>query len=173
MNTKDLVEKYQPYLYNLALRLVYYPQDAQDLSQDVWIKILKSIDSFEEKSDFKTWSYRIMINLFLNQKRKYSELTFDDFENTMDNMSDELLSVEYDEGFKKVLINEAKVGCMMGMLLCLNTEQRAIFVLGDIFEIKSHIASEIFDITKDNFRKKLSRASRNVFRAFRPSLRLV
>ena len=73
MNTKDLVEKYQPYLYNLALRLVYYPQDAQDLSQDVWIKILKSIDSFEEKSDFKTWSYRIMINLFLNQKRKYSE----------------------------------------------------------------------------------------------------
>ena len=146
MNTKELVEKYQPYLYNLALRLVYYPQDAQDLSQDVWIKILKSIDSFEEKSDFKTWSYRIMINLFLNQKRKYSELTFDDFENTMDNMSDELLSVEYDEGFKKVLINEAKVGCMMGMLLCLNTEQRAIFVLGDIFEIKSQIASEIFDL---------------------------
>ena len=163
MNTKDLVEKYQPYLYNLALRLVYYPQDAQDLSQDVWIKILKSIDSFEEKSDFKTWSYRIMINHFLNQKRKYSELTFDDFENTMDNMSDELLSVEYDEGFKKVLINEAKVGCMMGMLLCLNTEQRAIFVLGDIFEIKSQTASEIFDITKDNFRKKLSRARNDLY----------
>ena len=163
MNTKDLVEKYQPYLYNLALRLVYYPQDAQDLSQDVWIKILKSIDSFEEKSNFKTWSYRIMINHFLNQKRKYTELTFDDFENTMDNMSDELLSVEYDEGFKKVLINEAKVGCMMGMLLCLNSEQRAIFVLGDIFEIKSQTASEIFDITKDNFRKKLSRARNDLY----------
>ena len=52
---------------------------------------------------------------------------------------------------------------MMGMLLCLNTEQRAIFVLGDIFEIKSHIASEIFDITKDNFRKKLSRARNDLY----------
>ena len=64
------MEKYQPYLYNLALRLVYNPQEAQDLTQDVWIKILTSIDTFENNSDFKTWSYRIMINHFLNQKRK-------------------------------------------------------------------------------------------------------
>lgn len=163
MNTNKLVEKYQPYLYNLALRLVYYPQDADDLSQDVWIKILNSIDSFEEKSDFKTWSYKIMINHFLNQKRKYTDLTFEDFENTMDNMNDGLLSKQYDEGFKQVLINEAKVGCMMGMLLCLNAEQRAIFVLGEIFEVKSQIASEIFSITKDNFRKKLSRARNDLY----------
>jgi RNA polymerase sigma factor (sigma-70 family) len=69
LTNQELVEKYQPYLYNLALRLVYYPEVAKDLTQDVWIKILNSIDKFEEKSDFKTWSYKIMINHFLNQKR--------------------------------------------------------------------------------------------------------
>lgn len=68
MITKEFIEKYQAYLYNLALRLVYYKEDAQDLTNDVWIKIIENIDSFEEKSEFKTWAYRIMINTFLNQK---------------------------------------------------------------------------------------------------------
>lgn len=163
MTTQNLVEKYQPYLYNLALRLVYYPEDAKDLTQEVWIKILNSIEKFEKKSDFKTWSYRIMINHFLNQKRKYKELTFDDFENTMNDMANEKLLNEYDEQMQKLLVNEAKVGCMMGMLLCLNIEQRAILVIGDIFEIKSNIANEIFGISKENFRKKLSRARSDLY----------
>jgi RNA polymerase sigma factor (sigma-70 family) len=104
LTNKELVEKYQPYLYNLALRLVYYPEDAKDLTQDVWIKILNSIHTFEEKSDFKTWSYRIMINHFLNQKRKYTELTFNDFENTMNSMVDCELSNSYNESEKALLI---------------------------------------------------------------------
>jgi len=160
---QQLIEKYQPYLYNLALRLVYNPQDAQDLTQDVWIKILTSIDKFENNSDFKTWSYKIMINHFLNQKRKYTELTFDNFEKTMNDISDEKLSNEYDEQMQQLLINEAKIGCMMGMLLCLNVEQRAILIIGDIFEIQSNIANEIFNISKENFRKKLSRARSDLY----------
>ena len=163
MTTQDLVEKYQPFLYNLALRLVYYPNEAKDLTQDVWVKILTSIDKFENNSDFKTWSYKIMINHFLNQKRKYTELTFDDFENTMNGMANNQLTNEYDEPEKKLLINEAKIGCMMGMLLCLNPEERAILVLGDIFEIQSTLASDIFNISKENFRKKLSRARLDLY----------
>lgn len=170
---KVLVEKYQPYLYNLALRLVYYPDDAKDLTQDVWIKILKSMDKFEEKSDFKTWSYRIMINEFLNKKRKYTELTFDDFENTMRMMPNEKLSNEYEEGEKQLLIHEAKVGCMMGMLLCLDAKQRAILIIGDIFEIKSQIACEIFSITQENFRKKLSRARNDLYNFMNNSCSLI
>jgi RNA polymerase sigma factor (sigma-70 family) len=163
LTNQELVEKYQPYLYNLALRLVYYKEDANDLVNDVWIKIIENIESFEEKSDFKTWSYRIMINHFLNQQRKTTELNFNDFENTMNSMKDCLLGDEYDEAEKKLLINEAKVGCMMGMLLCLGSEQRAILVIGDIFEIKSDTASQIFGIAKENFRKKLSRARADLY----------
>jgi RNA polymerase sigma factor (sigma-70 family) len=163
MNLEELVKQYQPYLYNLALRLVYYPQDAKDLSSDVWIKIFENIDKFEKKSDFKTWSYRIMINEFLNQRRKYTELTFDDFEDTMNSLRDEELSHNYDEPEKALLIHEAKVGCMMGMLLCLDAKQRAVFIIGDIFEIKSNIACEIFGISKENFRKQLSRARSDLY----------
>jgi len=163
VTTLDLVEKYQPYLYNLALRLVYSTEDAQDLTQDVWVKILNSLDSFEKKAGFKTWAYRVMMNEFLNQKRKYTQLTFDDFENTMDNLSDEKLSYEYEEPHRQLLVHEAKVGCMMGMLLCLDREQRAILVIGEIFEIPSTIGSEIFSISSENFRKKLSRARADLY----------
>lgn len=161
--TEEFIEKYQPYLYNLALRLVYYKEDALDLTNDVWIKIIESIDTFEEKSEFKTWAYRIMINCFLNQKRKYPDLTFENFANTMDNLKNSILSNEYDEPLKQLLIEEAKVGCMRGMLLCLNPEQRAILIIGDIFEINSDISSEIFSISKENFRKKLSRARSDLY----------
>lgn len=163
MTIENLVKIYQSYLYNLALRLVYYPQDANDLTQDVWVKIFENIDNFNQKSDFKTWAYRIMINHFLNQKRKYTQLNFDDFENTMDSIQNETLSNSYDDTEKQLLINEAKVGCMMGMLLCLTQEQRAILIIGDIFEIQSYEACEIFGITKENFRKKLSRARKKLY----------
>lgn len=96
-------------------------------------------------------------------KRKYTQLSFVNFANTMDDLENNLLTDEYEEPFKKLLVDEAKVGCMMGMLLCLNPEQRAILIIGDIFEIDSHIASEIFDITKENFRKKLSRARNDLY----------
>ena len=163
MTNLDLVEKYQPYLYNLALRLVYSSEDAKDLTQDVWVKVLQSLDSFEKKSDFKTWIYRIMMNQFLNQKRKYMELTFDDFENTMSSLGDEKLSNEYEEPHKQLIVEEAKIGCMMGMLLCLDYEQRAILVIGEIFEVQSSIGAEIFCISKENFRKKLSRARSDLY----------
>ena len=163
MNIQNLVEKYQPYLYNLAIRLTYCPDKAEDLTQDVWLKIFENIDNFKENSNFTTWAYRIMINHFLNQKRQYAQLTFENFENTMESMRDEELSNEYDELEKQLLINEAKVGRMLGMLLCLEKEQRAIFIIGDIFEIQSNIACTIFDITQENFRKKLSRVRKELY----------
>ncbi len=163
MLTKEFIEKHQTYLYNLALRLVYDKQDAQDLTHDVWIKIIENIDSFEGKSNFSTWSYRIMMNHFFNQQRKYTQLDFKNFANTMNNLEDMVFENEYKEPQKQLLIEEAKIGCMMGMLLCLNPEQRAILVVGDIFEIDSNIASEIFDISKENFRKKLSRVRKELY----------
>ncbi|MCP4137165.1 MAG: RNA polymerase sigma factor, partial [bacterium] len=59
---------------------------------------------------------------------------------------------------KKMLIEETKVECMLGMLLCLDREQRIVFILGGIFGVESKFGSEILEITESNFRKRLSRA---------------
>ena len=53
--------------------------------------------------------------------------------------------------------------CMTSTLLCLDREQRLVLILGSIFGIKSQIASELLDMTPENFRKQLSRAKADLF----------
>ena len=52
---------------------------------------------------------------------------------------------------------------MTGALLCLDQQQRMVFILGAIFNLKSPIAAEILDMTPENFRKQLSRAKTDLF----------
>jgi hypothetical protein len=52
---------------------------------------------------------------------------------------------------------------MSGMLLCLDREQRLIYILGVIFQVTDKIGAEIMDISRDNFRQKLSRARKQIF----------
>jgi hypothetical protein len=63
---------------------------------------------------------------------------------------------------KQVLIEETKLCCMMGMLLCLDRSQRLVFILGAVFEANSAIGAEILEISPENFRQKLSRARKQL-----------
>lgn len=61
-----------------------------------------------------------------------------------------------------LLIEETKIGCMNAMLLCLDREQRLIFILGSMFNVNDDIGSSILEMTKVNFRQKLSRARKQL-----------
>jgi hypothetical protein len=56
------------------------------------------------------------------------------------------------------LLEEAKVGCMLGMLLCLDRAQRVAFILGEIMECPSTLAADVLQISPAAFRKRLERA---------------
>src|SRR6201981_2347913 len=66
---EDLVQRHQGWIYNLAVRMLYHPQDAEDATQEILIKILTRLSSFEGRSSFRTWLYRIVVNHVLNMKR--------------------------------------------------------------------------------------------------------
>jgi hypothetical protein len=53
------------------------------------------------------------------------------------------------------------MSCTAGMLMCLNREQRLIYIIGEVFKIDHNLAAEIFAVKPVNFRKKLSRARRD------------
>jgi hypothetical protein len=67
-----------------------------------------------------------------------------------------------EQKIKKEEIREVRLQCLSGMLLCLNKEQRLIYIIGDIFGADHNIGSEIMDISKDNYRKKLSNARKDL-----------
>src|SRR6187399_1935598 len=68
-----LLTRHQPWIYNVALRMVYLPQDAEDASQEILIKVLTKLGSFEGRASFRTWLYRIAVNHLLNLRRTRAE----------------------------------------------------------------------------------------------------
>ena len=163
---ENLIKKHQDWIYNIALTIVGDKDEAGDLTQEVLIKIVVKLDSFKQKSNFRTWVYRIVKNHFLNMKRgKYeaNSITFEEFGQGLDQLPNESLSNYSYEAENKLLVKEAKISCMKGMLLCLDREQRMIYIIGELFEFTDVIGSEIMEISKENFRVKLHRAKKQLY----------
>ena len=64
-----LARAYERRVYALALHYCRRPEDAEDLSQEVWLKAFRSLGGFRGESSFHTWLCRITVNTFLNHKR--------------------------------------------------------------------------------------------------------
>ncbi len=172
---EELVVRHQAWIYNLALRMVHYPEDAKDITQEVLIKLLTRLSTFEGRSSFRTWLYRITINHLLNMKRsrvESREITFAQYGRALDDTPDEL-DLDYTPDVElpdsrtlppdaHLLIAETRIGCTSGMLLCLDREQRLIFILGGIFGINDVVGAELLELSRDNFRQRLTRARRDL-----------
>lgn len=162
---ESLIRRHQDWIYNIALRMVFYPEEAKDVTQEVLIKIMTKLASFEGRSSFRTWAYRIVVNHVLNMKKSIGERNhsfgFDAYAKAIDNTPDN--DESYFSPETRILVEEVKVSCMFGMLMCLNREQRLVYILGSIFGINDTVGSEIMEISHENFRQRLSRARRDLF----------
>lgn len=162
---ETLVKKHQHYIYNVALKMTLSPFDAEDVTQEVLIKVITNLAQFKGESNFRTWLYRITFNHFLKMKKVWLEdyiTSFDQYGSELAQMQDTDLS-ELEKSEMKELVQEANISCMSGMLLCLDKEQRLVYVLGEIFGIDHSIGSQMLDISKDNFRQRLSRARKDLY----------
>ena len=133
---EKLVLRHQAWIYNIAVRMVFQPHDAEEVTQEVLVKVITKLSTFKGESKFRTWLYRIAANHVLNMKRRSAEtqeLTFAKYGAAIDSTPDLDLpdpkSVPVDV---PLLVEEAKIGCTTGMLLCLDRKQRLIFTLGEI-----------------------------------------
>jgi RNA polymerase sigma factor (sigma-70 family) len=161
-----LITRHQRWIYNITLRMVYHPQDAEDATHEILIKLLTKLSTFRGESQFRTWLYRLVVNHLLNMKRARTELpptTFEGYGRGLDDTPDGDLpdpsSVPADV---QLLVQEARIGCTSGMLLCLDREQRLVYVLGEIFGVTDRVGAELLEVSRDNFRQKLARARRDL-----------
>ena len=155
-----LIRGHQHWVYAIAVRMMLSPADAADVAQEALLRVITRIGKFEGRSSFRTWAYRIVMNCLLDAKRGRLEGVVTSFASYGDDL-DKIPFGELDGSLsaeRSLLIEDAKLGCMLGMLLCLDREQRLSFVLGEIFECPSTIAAEILDVTPAAFRKRLERA---------------
>ena len=113
-----LITRHQPWIYNLALRMVMVPQDAEDVTQEVLVKVLTKLGSYDpEKGTFRTWLYRVVTNHALNMKTRGYEAHisgFDSYYSFVEKVPDQ----EPDGSPESALIEEdLKIGCVMGFFV--------------------------------------------------------
>ncbi|MEM0544049.1 RNA polymerase sigma factor [Flavobacterium sp. j3] len=162
---ESLIYRHQHFIYNIALKMVGNVQDAQDITQEVLIKIITKLSQFKKESNFRTWLYRITFNHFLQMKKSMSELATESFEvveKQLDSIPSQALSL-LEESEMRDEIEETKLACMNGMLLCLERDQRLVFILGELFNVNHDLGANLLNISKDNFRQKLSRARKDLY----------
>ena len=159
-----LVGRHQPWIYNIVVRMLYTPQDAEDATQEILIKLLTKLSTFEARSSFRTWLYRIVLNHTLNLKRKRrNDWTFADYARVLDSTEVmELPDPSLVPADVQLLVQEAKIGCTSGMLLCLEPEQRLVYILGEILGVTDVVGAELLEISRESFRQKLARARRDL-----------
>lgn len=161
---EKLISNNQAKLYNLAFKMVMDHDDALDLTQEILIKIITNLSSFNSsKAKFTTWAYKIAVNHILNMKKKKFEVRINDFQKYTDLIENMPSHEPVNNPEEIVLVKEFQAGCMAGMLMCLERSERTAFILGGIFMLDSKTCSEIMGITNTNFRKKLSRAKTKLF----------
>ncbi|HKR55315.1 MAG TPA: RNA polymerase sigma factor, partial [Gemmatimonadales bacterium] len=143
------------------------PHEAEDVTQEVLIKVITNLSGFSGRSGFRTWLYRIVVNHVLNMRRRSTEaatLSFDTFGESLDRTADtDLASEGFHAAEIPALVEEAKTGCMTGMLLCLDRRQRLVFTLGEILGITDRMGGDLLGVTPDHFRQLLARARRDLY----------
>ena len=161
---EKLIKKHQAFIYNIAWKMVLNSSDAKDITQEVLIKAITNLSQFKFKSEFKTWLYRITVNHFLKMKKATMEYAITNFSNYaagLINIPDDNLS-EIEQNERNEFIEDAKIGCISGMLLCLEREDRIIYILAEIFQVNYKLSAQVLEMTYDNFRQRLTRVRKNL-----------
>ena len=157
---EQLIKNVQGQIYNLSVRFLWNPMDAEDATQEILIKIITNLATFKGQSAFETWAYRLASNYLINTKRNQTEeITFEIGEY---HLKEGLNHNDYNGADKELLAEEVKIGCTTSILSCLTRPMRFAYILGEIFEYDSTQASYILDIEPEAFRKRLSIARKSV-----------
>ena len=152
-----LVEKYKHMVYTLTIRIVKSKEDAEEVSQDVFVKAFKKLDSFKGDSKFSTWIYKIAYYASLDVVKKNKRFTnsenIDDlYDGDLENVQDALESLHNKE--RKNVINKA--------LLKLNEDERVILTLFYFEEMPIKEISKVVNLTEDNIKVKLFRSRKKL-----------
>jgi len=158
-----LVEKYQHRLFNAVLRMVYNFDDAQELTQEAFIRALNGLKRFRGQAGFYTWLFRIGFNLCVNFRRKQQPVSFSTFQSQSEPGGRqaegllEMADVESEQPTHQVQRNEEHRR-VLGALQQLAPDARAVVVLRDIEELDYAQIAAILEIPTGTVKSRLYRA---------------
>lgn len=147
---EHLIKQHKDMVYSLCMNIIGNKTTAEDISQEVFLKVFKKIKSFDFSSDFKTWLYRITYNKCIDEIRKQKR--FRRFKGKL-NKKEQEYSYQEDNSSKKVI---------MDSLESLNDKDRALLSMFYIQELHLREIEDILDVDSDVLKVRLHRARKRL-----------
>ncbi len=151
----ELVKKYEKTIYNFAFKICRNPERAENIMQETFYSMIKSLHQFDAKSKLSTWLYRIVANHCLMEHRKkrhqFVSIDDDDFiedEYTTDKTAIPYLSVENNE--TRQIMDKA--------IQKLSPEYRIVFLLRDVEGLSTEETGAITELSVPAVKSRLHRA---------------
>jgi len=165
---RQLVDKYQVKVYNICISLLHNIPDAEDVTQEVFLEVLKHTADFRGDSHIGTWIYRIAVNRSLNfirsnKKRKWWK-QIDDFLNLAGNENAELPIIQQQEPFvlqQQMEQNEQKL-ILQKAIDALPENQRTAFTLNKIEDFSYKDVADIMKLSHSAVESLIHRARLNL-----------
>jgi RNA polymerase sigma-70 factor (ECF subfamily) len=144
-------------VFTLTIRIVKNREEAEEVSQDVFVKAYKNLKNFKGESKFSTWLYKIAyyasLDVLKRNKRQISSENIDAIRERNIGNTDDSLKFLYD-GERKQIINDA--------LLKLSEDERVIITLYYFEELPIKEISKVVDLSEDNIKIKLFRSRKKL-----------
>lgn len=153
---EELLKRYEKRVYAIALRSTGIPEDAADITQETFIRIWRSIETFRGDSGFSTWLFRIAMNLCVDLARrknaqiKTTSLTEEDA--SVREIMDPAQTPE--EHFENVELGEE----IAHALSEISEEHKRVILLRDVTGLSYTEIAETLDISEGTVKSRLSRA---------------
>jgi RNA polymerase sigma-70 factor (ECF subfamily) len=168
-----LICKYQNRIYNTILKICANLDDAAELTQDTFVKVIENIEKFEGRSSFYTWAFRIAMNLTLNYCKRSSKLTFTSLETERKENNwrpkqilKEFLRNDASPDPAIVAQNRELCGLVQKALMKLDDTQRTVIVLRDIEGMNYAQIANVLELELGTVKSRISRARNNLREIF-------
>ena len=154
---EHILDRYSGQVFNLIAHIVPCKEDAEELTQDVFIKVFRLLSTFKEESSFSTWIYSIATNTAISatRKRKHDTLHLDDaaYSNIPEEIIDEALDNDSEEQLQR----------LSDAIEMLRADERALITLYYINEKPIAEVASVLGLTASNVKIKLHRIRKKLY----------
>jgi RNA polymerase sigma-70 factor (ECF subfamily) len=160
---KEIVDSSQGLVYNTALGIVQNPEDAEDVTQEVFVQLYESIKTFKGESKLSTWLYRITVSKAMDHLRKKKRKKRFAYVQSLFGANDQLVHDPPDFVHPGVsLDNKEKAKELFKAIDQLPEKQKIAFTLNRIEGLSYQEISEIMNLTVASVESLLHRARKNL-----------
>lgn len=155
---EKLIAEHQTTVYNIALKIMGNPEDAQDAAQEALIKVFKNIKKFKGDSKFSTWLYRVTHNVCLDELRKRKtnissiDEYYEDDKNPVLNIADEIPTPE------QQLLNKEQAQMLKKAINSLPPVSKAAIYLREVKDFSYEEIAKIQKCSVGTVKSRISRA---------------